>query len=293
MKQFAKSILLLSLVSLTAKYVVAQKTYTVNVGNERLLVFCDSLNYKISKAKNFNEADESFLVPMGRKIDSIRNRAIERRKFIKELKAVNASTLPTRLKSLKYNALNARIKRENIPLADDIAYSNMLDRILNLTDKFRKNKKVYYASGKYEIPNNLKPKAKEIFSPVADALIRISNIYKEVPFEAVIKTTGYSDSGPVNKQGALYKEMSQRLKSNELTSEEINTYLSYLRSYDVSILLEELMADKSKYLIEPSHLNVTYDKVSLGAESQSQSSENIPERKRRTVYVYWHILPKL
>lgn len=291
MKKIAiHSFLILFLVSYSF-LLSGQKVYTIQVGNERLLTLCERLKDKNIEVQKLGEADAVYTNTIAHKIDSIIERSQERRSFIRELKRINSSALPSTFHNLRYQALNNRLKREDKPLAADFAYCNVIQKVLSLSKKFKENKKVYFATDKYKIPATLKPVAKEIYRPAIDDIIRVANQFKDLPFTAVLRTTGYSDNKQVSKSSDLYADMSEKMQTNELSNDEINTYLSYLRSYDVSDILRDLMSEKSKYLFEPKNLDIDYEKVGKGNKLPISKEKAMPNKKRRVVYVYWHILP--
>jgi len=292
MKQSITFFILLGAISFLFNKANAQKTYTLDVGNQRLLIHCHQLEVLNNEAALKREVVPFFTQTIAHKIDSIKKRVTERDLFIKRFKKFNSNMLPKTFNNLEYQNLNHRIEIENGLLASDFLYCTMLENILSLTKRFKKNKKVYYADGKYQIPSQLVPKAKEVFEPIVDELIRVGNRFKGMQFTAMVKTTGYSDNSQINKGSDLYKDMSQRMQTADLTSEEIKMYLSHLRAYDVSSLLVNLWNDKQAYLLSKGNMHVTFQKNGLGTEKPTDQSLDLHSNKRRVVIVYWHILPK-
>jgi hypothetical protein len=270
----------------------AQKTYTIHVGNERLSILIDTLSERNKLVEKKEEAATLFTTAMASKIDSIKRRVSKRKNFILELKKINASLLPAKLKKMEYLNLNNRLLQEAKLLAADFAYANILEKILAKAPVFKKNKKAYYAEGKFKIPILIKPKAKKVYAPIFDEIIRLGNMFEETPFQVVINSTGYSDGSFISKSSDLYEDLTIKLQSQDLSNDEMHTYLSYLRAYDASDVLSDIYKDKRKYLFKPENIIVSYKNLGKGNEVPHSENKDLPLDKRRVVYVDWYILPK-
>lgn len=270
----------------------AQKTYTIHVGNARLSILLDSLNENNKLIAQRDQADSVFTQAVAYKIDSIKERVEERKFFIAALKRVNATTLPSKFCKLEYESLNNRLALEAKPLATDYEYARILESILESAPNFRKNKKAYYAEGKYEIPTKIKPLAKKVYAPIIDDIVRLGNKFENTAFQVVIKSMGYADGSYIPRSGTLYKDMAVKLQTNDLSDNEMHTYLSYLRAYDASAILNELFYNKRDNLINPNNMNVAFENIGKGNELPPNTAQDAPMNKRRVVYIDWYILPK-
>lgn len=168
-------------------------------------------------------------------------------------------------------------------------YCDASERVLGMVDAFSANKKAYFAPGKYLIPYKIRKIAKQVYSPIIDSMASLVNEFPELSFKSMIRTTGYSDASPTPKGSLLYNDMVQRMQYEPLKKEEINMYLSYLRSYDLSAILKEMTKDEASLKA----VRFNFDRAGKGTELPNLNENySIKDERRRAVHVYWHILPK-
>lgn len=237
-----------------------------------------------------NKVDSSFTFALIKGLTTIMQEAVVRGSELRDVQNLQEkrTSIINQRRMRAFRNENA-LKTHQYKIDTAYTYCAASARILGMIDAFSKNKKAYFAPGKYIIPYNLRPIAKKVYSPIVDSMEALVLAYPQLSFDGMLRTTGYSDASPTPKGSMLYRDMVQRMKFEPLETEEINQYLSYLRSYDVADILKE-MTKENRVL---RNVDIHIDRQGKGSalpDLKNKYSER--DERRRSVRVYWHILPK-
>lgn len=260
---------------------------TLHQDNAELLLASRAMLNQAQLVLREQKVDSSFANGLNRGLKSILEKSMLRDVELKKmLQDTTEQKVPVRavLQKTKMRLLNMQSKIEQ-----DFLLCNAAERVLKMTSAFVKNKKAYFAPGKYLIPYDLRSEAEKVYQPIVDSMQAVEASFPKVRFEALVRTTGYSDASPTPKGSMLYRDMVQRMKTEPLEMEEINLYVSYLRSYNVSDLIKEIISAKRALR----SIQIDFDRLGKGTALPNTDKKYEPiDEARRVVHVYWHILPK-
>jgi len=153
----------------------------------------------------------------------------------------------------------------------------------------------FFDPGVYQIPESARTLIRSHFTPIIDSLSRISNKYAGIAREARIVFVGYSDSTPVVKNGALYKELVRILDNSNPPQKVMNQLLSDLRAKEMVRNMKIVLNDNTSKFKNFNTLTIGYVAYGKGEEYPSPRITDYKptDERRRIVLSYWTVLPKL
>lgn len=172
--------------------------------------------------------------------------------------------------------------------AADLFRINDYKKWINSTEYIKYNKASFYPDGVYTMPEDKRRIALDVFSPILDSILRENTKSKKLHAEIVV--FGFTDESPVDFQSKNYLAMCTLLKKENISIEEYNNHLSYLRAKDVGDMLTTLMAVNTDRLIRYEEALVDFIVEGRGIEYPDASREyELQDDKRKIVKVYWKI----
>lgn len=157
-----------------------------------------------------------------------------------------------------------------------------------------------FRPGEYHLIKEQIVEGEKLFRPIVEKLFGFADkhkdSYKKLKGEIIV--TGYSDATQVERGSRLYKDLVNRIQTEneseeEPTGPELNRKLSELRALAVKQLLSKIIAQKNQQSGE--QLEITLNVVGRGEELPKGLPANISKNdpRRRVVTFYWVVLPKL
>lgn len=267
--------------------VVGQSHIDVMELTKEVLSKVGRLKVTVRNAKAVNGFVADYYIRLDTTLDNIWHEIMRRKQVL--------TSLPSKLNGKKKPEKNTEVfaihEYENRKAMN---YCKALNDALKVTSHFTKNKKVFFAKGKYLIPYKYKPKAFEVYSPIFDTIAHIANANPMLDFEVYFKIDGYSDANSTPRGSELFNDMVQRIGTDDLNADEINTYISYLRAYDIAEVLTKLGRKKRRLITNKERVDFIFKPKGFGTNipehlaDKSEPADNL----RRVVLVSWYILPK-
>lgn len=153
----------------------------------------------------------------------------------------------------------------------------------------------FFDPGVYQIPESARSLIRSHFTPIIDSLSRISNKYANIAREARIVFVGYSDSTPIVRNGALYRELVRILDTNNPSQKVMNRLLSDLRAKEMVRNMKIVLNENTSRFKSFNTLTIGYVAYGKGEEYPSPRIADYKptDERRRIVLSYWTVLPKL
>lgn len=171
----------------------------------------------------------------------------------------------------------------------------MLNDVVNISNYNLFNLAAFFDPGVYRIPGNSYGKVETLFGPVIDTLANFSNKYKDVSHTASIVLQGFADATMVADSTELHATLSQMLRLETPTRQELNRQLSQLRANELLRQLKFLIMQKAPNFANFNKLRITYLAIGQGEEYPLPyiTDYRDDDERRRIVLCYWSVLPEL
>lgn len=146
----------------------------------------------------------------------------------------------------------------------------------------------FFADGVFNIPEDKKLRAYEIFSPIIDSIL--AHASNDSFFHAEIVVLGYSDESPMNKNSDTYQFILEQKKQALISENEYYNYLSYLRAKEIYDILIMAYAEKMDKLNIYATSLVDIVAEGKGIEyPDAKKNYKLNDEKRRITKIYWRV----
>jgi len=152
----------------------------------------------------------------------------------------------------------------------------------------------FFEAGVYRIPSSGLPIIAKSFNPVLDSVIQLSNRYTDVTHRLYLVFVGYADGQAINKEGKLYKDLSNFYPKNNLPEkEQLNLTLSNLRAGELLRNMKMVVQSRANDFAPKDISMISYAAYGRGEiipfSKITDYKEN--DERRRVVVFYWSVLP--
>lgn len=148
----------------------------------------------------------------------------------------------------------------------------------------------FFPRSEFEIDKTMRMSARNVFKPMVDSLFQEQAKMPQTSFIAKIIVAGYSDAVAIKEGSPTFTILKDKMKSMNLSSHSMNSYLSFLRANAVASILKELILERATEL-------KSYDKVYIEllmegrgeALPDSKKKFKVDDERRRIVKLFWHV----
>jgi hypothetical protein len=260
--------------------------------NHELMNQLSFLSEKIKACMARRQIDTVKATQIIRHLNSLEKRSSQRRTFYYDLKHVQAALLPTVLHRKKMKRSCDRIATENAWMQEDENFCNALQQCVARPTNFVDHKKVFFKKGRSKIPKKVWPKAKVFYRSILDSIISRAEQHPAQDFTATIFTHGFADGTDKRNNRRFYTYMKRKLKSADLSNDEINTYLANARAYSLYSVLFDIYKEKRKRIRSLNNLTIEWRQVGKGSQLPNPRFKyREDDKRRRSARVKWYILP--
>lgn len=150
----------------------------------------------------------------------------------------------------------------------------------------------FFASGKYNIPENKIALAEASFAPIIDSMFAFARKYN-IPSTASLVIIGFADGAGFSDDGPLIDTLTALIGNKAATKEELNKKLSELRANELIVHLSKVYDQKAATSTQGIKPGVEYISQGKGEAYPFASIKDytIDDPRRRIVLCYWAVLP--
>lgn len=195
----------------------------------------------------------------------------------------------------KSNPMMPRLKETiTFKLGNEIHGNKQLLRLANANEtaySFVNYKMLsFFPRSTFQIEADMLQSAKLVFKPLVDSIFLLQRRTNQNALVAKVIIAGYSDGVAIREGSAIYAQLKQIMRGLPLSSQSMNSFLSYLRALAVSDVIHALLVERTSEL-------KSFDKVyiELLSEGRGEASPDaskkfrIEDERRRIVKLYWYV----
>jgi hypothetical protein len=171
---------------------------------------------------------------------------------------------------------------------------NMILNAIENADKKLYNLAAFFGPGKYIIPTEQIDLASTSFKPLMDSLVLFTNKYDTITSTATIVVNGFADGTGISTGSELFQTLSNYLKKESATKEELNQALSELRAIEISKLLDIIFERNKSSFSAPHNVKFLFYGNGQGETFPTKAITDYQDddERRRIVLIYWIVLPE-
>ncbi len=265
----------------------------LRTANAKLLAISEELDNKTGEKLLEGNIADSDAELIKEKITTIKERATQREQAINQIDFFQKNVYTRIANNGNLRSVENRLAGSMAEVLKDAKEYEIINEALDLSNLFHFKKSAFFSPGKYLVPYDIRPMAKEVFMPIVDTIISFANRYPDNKFNAKIVTYGYADESPTPKGSELYNDMCMRLKMDDLSPNQINSYLSFLRAQDIADVISQNLDENQDRFIAPKNIKIVILKEGRSTELPDGLQEyEVKDENRRVVKVYWNMLPQ-
>jgi metal-responsive CopG/Arc/MetJ family transcriptional regulator len=199
----------------------------------------------------------------------------------KRIRHKRIDSLTIRVQRIKEEALS---NLDNLTLINDLLATNTFNQF---------NTASVFGPGEFAIDLSANPSAADPFKKVVDDMLAFAAKFPNKKLNGTFLVLGYADAQQIAQGTALDSILRISLRSENVTSAQLNKELSRLRSKSVTEVLSGIASAKTTGVELYKNLVIDYLPQGRGEEFPNSKIKDYQEddERRRVVFVYWSILP--